>query len=202
MKKIFSIRISMLVLLLLKRNSKNKEKKETSKKRSSNSSSSSCKISFDSSNKKQKKSLKEKKQKKDFVPTSWTSSNITTLLSIVRDHIVSGNVHTDSGFKNAYWKHFETEFHKQTSLSYSRQPMQSKLSELKRKFVQLVAIKKLSGVGWNNAETCLPVVPPDFIKNYCTGSKKRLSVMFTKKLDNFDLLQEIYEGKVCIKLLR
>ena len=73
--------------------------------------------------------------------------------------------------------------------------MQSKLSELKRKFVQLVAIKKLSGVGWN-AETCLPVVPPDFIKNYCTGSKKRLSVMFTKKLDNFYLLQEIYEGKV------
>ena len=61
------------------------------------------KISFDSSNKKQKKSLKEKKQKKDVVPTSWTSSNITTLLSIVRDHIVSGNVHTDSGFKNADW---------------------------------------------------------------------------------------------------
>ena len=145
--------------------------------------------------------MKEKKQKKDVVPTSWTSSNITTLLSIVRDHIVSGNVHTDSGFKNADWKHFETEFHKQTSLSFSRQPMQSKLSELKRKFVQLVAIKKLSGVGWN-AETCLPVVPPHFIKNYCTGSKKRLlSVMFTKKLDNFDLLQEIYEGKVCIILL-
>ena len=62
--------------------------------------------------------------------------------------MVKSIIYTDSGFfKNADWKHFETEFHKQTSLSYSRQPMQSKLSELKRKFVQLVAIKKkLSGV--------------------------------------------------------
>jgi hypothetical protein len=47
----------------------------------------------------------------------------------------------------------------------------------------------------------LPIVPPEFIKNYCTGSKKRLTIMFTKKLDNFDLLQEIYEGKVIILLI-
>ncbi len=47
----------------------------------------------------------------------------------------------------------------------------------------------------------LVVVPPEFIKNYCTGSKKRLTIKFTKKLDNFDLLQEIYEGKVIIILL-
>ena len=38
---------------------------------------------------------------------------------------MNGNLHTDSGFKNADWKHFENEFHKQTGLAYSRQSMQS-----------------------------------------------------------------------------
>ena len=82
-----------------------------------------------------------KKRKKEEVSTHWTSSNVFILLSIVRDFIVNGNLHADSGFKNADWKHFENEFHKQTGLAYLRQSMQSKLSELKRKFVQLNTIR-------------------------------------------------------------
>ena len=62
---------------------------------------------------------------------------------------MNGNLHTDSGLKNADWKHFEIEFHKQTGLAYSRQSMQSKLSELKRKFVQLNTIRdKVSAKGF------------------------------------------------------
>ena len=90
-----------------------------------------------------------KKRKKEEVSTQWTSSDVFILLSIVRDFVVNGNLHTDSGLKNADWKHFEIEFHKQTGLAYSRQSMQSKLSELKRKFVQLNTIRdKVSAKGF------------------------------------------------------
>ena len=110
---------------------------------------------------------------------------------------MNGNLHTDSGFKNADWKHFEKEFHKQTDLAYSRQSMQSKLSELKRKFVQLNTIKSTSGVGWDG-DSCLPVATPAFIKAFCAGTRKKYNVMFTKKLDNYDILPEIFKGKVRI----
>jgi len=139
-----------------------------------------------------------KKRKKEEVSTHWTSSsNVLILLSIDRDFAANGNLHTDSGFKNADWKHFENEFHKQTGLAYSRQSMQSKLSELKRKFVQLNTIKSTSGVGWDG-ESCLPVATPAFIKAFCAGTRKKYNVMFTKKLDNYDILYEIFKGKVCI----
>ena len=134
-----------------------------------------------------------KKRKKEEVSTHWTSSNVFILLSIVRDFVVNGNLHTDSGFKNADWKHFENEFHKQTGLAYSRQSMQSKLSELKRKFVQLNTIKSTSGVGWDG-ERSLPVATPAFIKAFCAGTRKKYSVMFTKKLD----ITMIY----CMRLLK
>ena len=110
---------------------------------------------------------------------------------------MNGNLHADSGFKNADWKHFENEFHKQTGLAYSRQSMQSKLSELKRKFVQLNTIKSTSGVGWDG-ESCLPVATPAFIKAFCAGTRKKYNVMFTKKLDNYDILYEIFKGEVSI----
>ena len=71
------------------------------------------------------------------------------LLSIVRDFAANGNLHTDSGFKNADWKHFENEFYKQTGLAYFRKSMQSNLSELKRKFVKLNTIQSTSDVGWD-----------------------------------------------------
>ena len=139
-----------------------------------------------------------KKRKKEEFSTHWTSSNVFILLSIVRDFVVNENLHTDSGFKNADWKHFENEFHKQTGLAYSRQSMQSKLSELKRKFVQLNTIKSTSGVGWDG-ESCLPVATPAFIKAFCAGTrKKKYNVKFTKKLDNYDILCEIFKGKVSI----
>ena len=162
---------------------KKKDKKEKRKKSSTSS---------------QNRNVKEnKKRKKEEVSTHWTSSNVFILLSIVRDFVVNGNLHTDSGFKNADWKHFENEFHKQTGLAYSRQSMQSKLSELKRKFVQLNTIKSTSGVGWDG-ESCLPVATPAFIKAFCAGTRKKYNVMFTKKLDNYDILYEIFKGKVSI----
>ena len=100
-----------------------------------------------------------------------------------------------ASFKYADWKHFENKFHKQTGLAYSRQSMQRKLYELKRIFVQLNTIKSTSGVGWDG-ESCLPVATPAFIKAFCAGTRKKYNVMFTKKLENYDILHEIFKGKV------
>ncbi len=80
------------------------------------------------------------------------------LRPIVRGFAVNGNLLTDSGFKNADWKHFENEFYKQTGLAYSRKSMQSKLSESKSKFVQLNTIKS-RGVDWDG-ESWFPVATP------------------------------------------
>ena len=56
------------------------------------------KISTSSHNRNEKEN---KKRKKEEISTHWTSSNVLILLSIVRDFVVNGNLHTDSGFKNA-----------------------------------------------------------------------------------------------------
>ncbi len=115
LKKIWSMIISLLVLFLWRGIVKKRKLAKSAVILV-------VKISLDSSSNQKQKKSKEKKQKKDVVPTSWSSSNITTLLSIIRDYIVSGNVLTDSGFKNAdcTWKHFESEFHnKQTALFYT-----------------------------------------------------------------------------------
>ena len=69
------------------------------------------------------------------------------------------------------------------------------MAELKSKFIMLEAIKKLSGVGWD-AAACLPVVSEEFVKEYCTGTRKKCHKMFFKKLDNFEILHDIYAGKV------
>ena len=59
-----------------------------------------------SSSELKKKNKKEKKQKIDSsssskkkkAPVRWSADDITTLLTIIRDAVVAGRVHTESGF--------------------------------------------------------------------------------------------------------
>ncbi len=118
-----------------------------------------------SSSELKKKNKKEKRQKIDSsssskkkkAPVRWSADNITALLTIIRDAVVAGRVHTDSGFKKKDWNDFTKAFHKQTGLKdYDQQQLQSKLSYLKTKFVRLMVIKNLSGIGWCG-KTSLPI---------------------------------------------
>lgn len=77
------------------------------------------------------------------------------MLNIVRDYVAKGNVNTDSGFKTKDWAYFLAKFRKQTGLAYKSSVLQSKMAELKSKFIMLESIKKLSGVGWDSV-ACLP----------------------------------------------
>ena len=67
-----------------------KDKKKDKKEKRKKSSSTSSHIRNEKEN---------KKRKKEEVSTHWTSCNVFILLSIVRDFVVNGNLHTDSGFK-------------------------------------------------------------------------------------------------------
>ena len=74
-------------------NSKKKKKRA----RYSNSSS-----ELKNNNKKEKKRQKidsSSSSKKKKAPVRWSADNITALLTIIRDAVVAGRVHTDSGLK-------------------------------------------------------------------------------------------------------
>ena len=72
------------------------KKKNKSKKRARKSNSSSERKKKEKKHKKQKLDSSSKKKK---APVRWSAESITTLLNIVRDAVVTGRVHTDSGFK-------------------------------------------------------------------------------------------------------
>ena len=74
--------------------------------------------------------------------------------------------------------------------------MQSKLSYLKTKFVRLMVIKNLSGIGWCG-KTSLRIFAKTEIDAFCSPpGKEKYRSLFTVKLDEFDLLHDIFRGKV------
>ena len=144
---------------------------------------------------KEKKSRSSSSSSKQKSSLRWSADNITTFLSIIREAVISGKVQTDSGFKKKDWCFFTSSFQQQTGLKYDQQQLQSKLSSLKSKFAMLKDIKALSGMGWDKNK-CLPDFPEAEINDFCAGTKKKYRVMFTKKLDDYDLLQDIFPEKV------
>jgi Myb/SANT-like DNA-binding domain len=170
-------------------------KRSKSKKRERKSNSSSERKKKEKKHKKQKLDSSSSKKKK--APVRWSAESITTLLNIVRDAVVTGRVHTDSGFKKKDWSEFTNAFHKQTGLAeYDQQQLQSKLSYLKTKFVRLMVIKSLSGIGWCG-KTSLPIFSKDEIDAFCAPpGKEKYRASFIVKLDDFDLLHDIFRGKV------
>jgi hypothetical protein len=165
----------------------------TSKKNKKRKHKSSSSVEKNSKNKKNKKTSSDSADKCE--PAKWSAARVLTLLNIVRDYVAKGNVNSDSGFKTKDWSYFLAEFRKLTGLTYKSSVLQSKIAELKSKYIMLESIKKLSGVGWD-AITCLPVVSDEFIKDYCQGTRIKCHKMFVKKLDNFEILHDIFAGKV------
>ena len=62
-----------------------------------------------------------------------------------------------------------------------------------------MTIKSLSGVGWD-AKKSLPIFSQEEIDAFCAppGKEKKYRTLFTKKLDDFDLLHDINRGKVLL----
>ena len=167
--------------------SSSKSKSKNSKKR--------IRDSGENERRKEKKSCSSSSSSTQKSSVRWSADNITTFLSIIREAVISGKVQTDSGFKKKDWCFFTSSFQQQTGLKYDQQQLQSKLSSLKSKFAMLKDIKALSGMGWDRNK-CLPDFPEAEINNFCAGTKKKYRVMFTKKLDDYDLLQDIFPEKV------
>ena len=80
-------------------------------------------------------------------------------------------------------------------MEYDQQQLQSKLSFLKTKFIRLMTIKSLSGIGWCG-KTSLPIFSQAEIDAFCADGKEKYRSSFTNKLDDFDLLYDINRGKV------
>jgi hypothetical protein len=114
------------------------------------------------------------------------------------DYIHNKGVYTDSGFKADAWKSFASTFKSKTGKDYSKSVLESKLSDLKKKYVTLMSILKISGMGFKSA-TGLPFGSDALVEQYCAAHPKS-SFAFTTKLDNLTLLEEIFAGKVCIFL--
>ena len=106
------------------------ELSSTSKKNKKRKHKSSSSVEKKSKNKKNKKNSSD-----SAVPAKWSAALVLTLLNIVRSYVAKGNVNTDSGFKSKDWAHFLANFHKQTGMAYKSSVLQSKMAELKSKYV-------------------------------------------------------------------
>ena len=81
---------------------------------------------------------------------SWTKDEEKILLQIVADSLNAKEVHTDVGFSKTNWTTFVSEFKKRTSISRSKDKLQSKLNEQKSLFKCWQYLKNLSGAGVDN----------------------------------------------------
>lgn len=86
---------------------------------------------------------------------NWTQDIRKILIDIVLEHVQSGNIFTDSGFKSKTWQDITTEFNKRTSLMYSKIQLQSQFSELKKSYLTFKALKENSGFGFDEVRILL-----------------------------------------------
>ena len=129
--------------------------------------------------------------------TVWSPSHVTLLLQIIADHMRDNKiVFTDSGFKSVDWQLFADKFANVSGKQYSKSIIESKLSEQKKKFVALKSVLRVSGFGFNESSG-LPMAPKEVKDTYLLANPKK-SFLFSKKLENLELLRDIFTGKVTI----
>jgi hypothetical protein len=85
---------------------------------------------------------------------NWTEALQGCLVDACMSVIESG-AYADNGFKTSEWKAIVDHFQSGSGLHYSKDQLQSRLNELKKKFVAFKTLKMNSGFGWNDGiPTC------------------------------------------------
>ena len=133
------------------------------------------------------------------IKTNWTAAQTTTLLEVITDYIREKGVVPQSGFKAQHWTEFQKQFQSRASVAYSKDVLQNKYSDLKKKFAQLSAVldESVFGVTFEmNDETGVLVDVDAQVWAEYTKSHPDRAWCRTKKLDNFELLKGICTGTV------
>jgi hypothetical protein len=130
-------------------------------------------------------------EKKLKVPQiNWNRSQEKTLMETCIDQPSTA----DNGFKQSEWDKIRTLFNDATGLNYSKDQLQSKFSELKKKYKAFTSCKDNSGFGFDK-DKMVPTAPDEVWKKWLEIHPDHKKFR-TEEVINYDVMDKLFNGKV------
>jgi hypothetical protein len=125
---------------------------------------------------------------------NWTNELVTTFINVILHYVAKNGNFTDNGFKKKDWSSITSEFESATNLSYDKSSLQSKYSELKKKYNVFKKLKDQSGFGWDEEKQILTADDETWEAYIQVHSEAKAFRKAT--LPNLELLESLFSGKV------
>ena len=81
---------------------------------------------------------------------NWSNELVTAFIDIIQDHASKNGNFTDNGIKKKDWACISATFERKCNLHFDKSSLQSKYSDLKKKYNIFKKLKSQSGFGWDD----------------------------------------------------
>ncbi|KAH9153699.1 hypothetical protein AeRB84_004094 [Aphanomyces euteiches] len=124
---------------------------------------------------------------------SWSEDKDRTWMKELIHQVHVLGKRSDSGYKREAWVAAVAKLNEEHHISYNRDQVKARHTELKKQYAQMTQIIKTSGVGFESA-TCRPVCTEGSWAHFLRDKPKQWTVWQTKRFPLYPLCQQLFDG--------
>ena len=123
----------------------------------------------------------------------WNVEKDTIFVELYSEQLqLAGNTVDCASLKNAQWNSLRVEFNRRTGCGYTNQQLQSRLKDLKKKYLDVTKLIGFSGFGWNDDEKI--VTASNEVWEALLVEYPKFRPYRTKPLQLYDELRDMFTG--------